>query len=172
MSHEPVRLTCNYCNARDHRESAMAARRAKPVVFCVLCPPERPQRAQESHHLRELEFGGAESGQTIPLCSSHHTKIHAVANRLDKRGGLAALKISGLPPLWVNVLTPLLDQRRLFHENGGVAPDARRRLTAGLTEEEQKMAHYVKKCIGATSLEQMVKALIRRAYDNIKRNGG
>lgn len=162
----PPRETFNGSRSMVNRQSY------KPIVFCVLCPSDRPQRVQEWHHLRELHYGGAEDGQTIPLCGTHHTKVHAVADRLHKAGGLSALQHSGLPPMWISVLMPLLDQRRLFLEGGGVAPDARRRITASLTEEEQDMAHYVKKCMKAPSLEQMIKVLIRRAYDNIKRNGG
>lgn len=62
----------------------------------------------------------------------------------------------------------VLEQRRVFTANGGVAPDARRRIVAQLTEQELADAHAVKLSLGFKSIESMIKGLIAQQARRLK----
>lgn len=136
---------------------------------CLLCPDDAKQEATEWHHLREVTFGGPQDGQTVPLCGTCHNRVHRLATAIEKGKTI----ISALPahPPWQTVLATLLDNRQRFRNSGRAATDARRRVSFEQTVEEWQMAHYVKTAMGASSLEAMMKTLIRRAAEYYRRGG-
>lgn len=136
-----------------------------PFRPCVLCPHDRKNRAVHDHHVEEVSFGGPMDGRTLPLCAGCHDQVHRIANNIE-RGKLTLDSLPRDPP-WYSVLSILLRNRARFRASGAVAVDARRRVTAELSDAELKMAHVVKRAGGFTSIEAMLKGLIIGAYKKI-----
>lgn len=137
---------------------------SKPRGSCILCG----QPAVEMHHAFPVQFGGAMDGPTVPLCPNHHTQVHALAERVW-RGELPLASVN--PPDMRKLVQCCHEQRLEFERNGGAAPDARRRIVAHLTEEEQQMCRLIKRSGNFSSLEVMLKALIRREAERIASGG-
>jgi hypothetical protein len=136
----------------------------KDKGLCLLCPPGREQRAIESHHLRPLEYGGDKDGEQINICETCHGKVHRIANSVYS-GNLELSSIGN--PLWNMAVSMIVEQRKAFDSGEVKAVDARRRITASLSEEELRRAHRVKVDLGYSSLEAMIKGLINNAYDSL-----
>lgn len=140
------------------------ARRLVPP--CVLCPNERKQPGTHGHHLRPVEYGGSADGRLLRLCPTCHGQVHAYEKQAAKVGSGFVLDLPSDPP-WRQVVGILLKQKAEFQARGVPAQDARRRVGASLTDDELKMAHFVKRATGASSLDEMVKTLIKSAYKKI-----
>lgn len=133
--------------------------------LCVLCPEGKEHIGRDSHHLRPLEYGGPKDGEQILICPNCHTTLHRLEKKISK-GELALEDITD--HRWIKVLSILMTQKRKFESEEVKAHDARRGLSVHLSEEEQKMARFVKSDMGFSSLESMVKFFIRREFQRIK----
>lgn len=129
---------------------------------CPLCPAHNKREAIDLHHIKPLEYNGPADGEQIKICPACHDKIHRLEPRLEK--GMYVLEDLPFDPPWQPVMRALMEQKRIFKMTGGVAQDARRRISASLTAEELEMAHTVKQLMGASSIEAMIKALVLGAH--------
>ena len=136
-------------------------KRLQTAVPCPLCPAGMAKPAVDVHHLRPLNLGGQREGPQIKICASCHDQLHRYEKMLVK--GLLRLDSLPVNPPWRQVLTPLMEQHAIFAQTGR-ADEARRMVSASLSEEELRMAHAVKKAAGFTNIDSMIKGLIRGAY--------
>lgn len=131
---------------------------------CALCPelmpnlPARPGR--HKHHVRPLEYGGADDGDKVTLCASCHDELHRMASVVWR----GKIQCEDIPSRRLRFyVSELIDQRRRFDAGETEAPDARRRISVSLTADELVQAHQIKKHYGHSSLEAMMLALLREA---------
>lgn len=133
---------------------------AKGKGKCFLC--ENP--AIDTHHLFPVEYGGADDGPKVDLCPNHHDEVHRLANQVwDNKLALTAIT----PPDKQKMVQAIHTQHLRFVQSGE-APDARRRIVAQLTEEEQQNVRLIRNHYGFKSIEQMLKTMINNEAARIK----
>ena len=130
--------------------------------LCFLC---EANPAIDTHHIYPVEHGGADDGPKVDLCKNCHDRIHRLAGEVwAKQIALSSIADKNTRQL----VTAIHNQHVAFVQNGGVAPDARRRVVAELTPDEQTMLRLIKNHHGFSNQEQVLKALIRREADRIQ----
>ena len=118
----------------------------------------------DSHHIFPVEYGGPMDGRQVMLCATHHDRIHRTFNRV-KAGKQS---IGSIENSYERTLVEKINQQYTeFQTNGGIAPDARRRIVASLDEDEQKMVRVLKAHEGHSSIDKMLKHWIREKYERL-----
>lgn len=130
--------------------------------LCFLC---EANPAIDTHHIFPVEHGGADNGPKVDLCKNCHDKVHRLAGEVWSN----KLALSAIPDDNTRKLvTAIHNQHVAFVHNGGVAPDARRRIVAELSEEEQGMIRLIKRHHNFSNIDETLRALIRREAEQIQ----
>lgn len=145
-------------------------RKKKDNLFrrCVLHASRGDENVagRHSHHLAPLEYGGAKDGEQVNLCSSCHDEFHRLANFVY----IGKMDMSDINNVVLAKMLAIYLRQRSAYENGAVsADDARRRIQVGFSREELLAAHFVKSDMGFSSLEKMIKSLVLKEYERLRK---
>lgn len=135
---------------------------SKKECFCCT-----NKNVSDQHHIIPVQYGGPRSGQTVPVCPTCHRNIHREGEYYYKRKEWGKYVNSQNYPTKMyldraKTLASYIFQAKVAFESMEVKDkEQRNMIQISCTSEELKMIHVLKKDLGFTSLEKLIKYLIQ-----------
>ena len=141
------------------------------------CWVDNVANVSDKHHIVPVEYGGPETGLTVPLCPTCHRNIHREAAERLKLGPGTSKYVNEEnypevePHNRASFLVEYIVQSKIRFDATGEekAEGARNMIQLSCTREQLAMAHDVKKSMGMKSLERMILLLITEKWISYKK---
>ena len=145
-----------------------------PQKICFVCGQKN---ISDKHHIVPVEYGGPETGLTVPLCPTDHRRVHREAENIVRNGEKGKYINSKLYPIQDHfkraqfISSYIVMAKNKFIATGNKkAEGARNMAQISFSATELSIAHDLKKQLGFKSLSRMIKFLVLEKWkqNNIK----
>lgn len=142
------------------------------------CWIDHVKNVADKHHIVPVEYGGDESGLTVPLCPTCHRNIHREAEHAFKTQEVGKFvnrenypNSSAYERARLIARYVLQSKQRFVSTGKEKADSARNMAQVSFTSDELARAHDLKRMLGMKSLPRMIKLLIADKWQELKKKG-